>query len=139
MEQNTSANLFDLQIDQESSSYLGETAKWAKFMAILGFIFCGLIVLVGLFAASFMSAALGKFSGEGSVLGGVALYVIYLLLALVYFFPFLFLFNFASSMQTSLRNNDQQQLTQSFKNLKSCYKFLGILMIVILSCYLLIF
>ena len=139
MEQNPSGDLFDLHVDQESSSYLGETAKWAKFMSILGFIFCGLIVLVGLFAASFLSATMGKFGGEGSPLGGAALSFIYILFSLVYFFPCLFLFNFASKMQVALRNNDQQQLTQSFKNLKSCYKFLGILMIVILSCYILIF
>jgi len=139
MEQNTSADLFDLHIDHDSSSYLGETAKWAKFLAILGFVFCGLIVLVGLFAASFLSAAMGKFGGEGSMMSGAALSFIYVLFALVYFFPCLYLYNFASKMQVALRNNDQQQLTQSFKNLKSCYKFLGILMIVILSIYVLIF
>ena len=139
MEQSTSTDLFDLHVDHESSSYLGETAKWAKFLAIVGFIFCGLIVLGGLFAASFMTAAMSKLGGgEGSQISTVALSFIYILVALLYFFPCLYLFNFASKMQVALRNNDQQQLIQSFKNLKSCYKFVGILMIVILSLYALV-
>jgi hypothetical protein len=135
MEQNTSADLFDLHVDHESSSYLGETAKWAKFLAILGFIFCGLFVLGGLFAGSILSGAMGRFGGDSSRISGVALSFIYILGALLYFFPCLYLFNFASKMQVALRNNDQQQMTQSFKNLKSCYKFVGILMIVILAFY----
>ena len=36
MEQPTpSTDLFDLHIDQQVTSYLGETAKWAKFLAVL--------------------------------------------------------------------------------------------------------
>ena len=42
-------NLFELQLDQPSAAYLGEAAKWAKFLAIIGFIFCGLMILAALF------------------------------------------------------------------------------------------
>lgn len=136
MDQNTSTSLFDLHVDHQSSAYLGETAKWAKFLAIIGFIFCGLFVLVGVFAGSFLAGALGRYGqGGGSMIGGAFFSVIYVLLALLYFFPCLYLFNFASKMQVALKNNDQQQLAQSFRNLKSCYKFLGILMIIILGFY----
>ena len=46
MEQNQ--NLFDLQITPESSHYLSETAKWSRFLSIIGFIFCGLLIVVAI-------------------------------------------------------------------------------------------
>ena len=137
MEQPTpSTDLFDLHIDQQVTSYLGETAKWAKFLAILGFIMCGIIAIVALFAGSFLSSSLSRFGGgEGTAVSGVLVTIIYLGIVLLYFFPCLYLFNFASKMQAAIRSNDQQLLTTSFRNLKSCYRFVGILMIIVLSFY----
>ncbi len=134
MEPNTESSLFELQVDHQVTSYLGETARWAKFLAIIGFIFCGLIVLGALFAGSVLSGAFGRLGGMG---GGLSVLIggVYAGLALLYFFPCLYLFNFASKMQVAIRSNDQVQLINSFRNLKSCYKFLGILMIVVLSFY----
>lgn len=134
MENNDS--LFELQIDQPVTNYLSETAKWGKFLAIMGFIGCGLLLLVGIFAGSLM-ASLSSIEGAG--MSSTFLMALYIGIALLYFFPCLYLFNFASKMQKALRSNDQIQLTESFKNLKSCYKFMGILMIIILALYALIF
>ena len=68
---------------------------------------------------------------------GTIMAVFYILFALVYFFPCLYLFRFGSQMQLALRNNDQQMLTSSFKYLKSWFRFVGILTIVVLSCWVL--
>lgn len=138
MEQNTENSLFELQIDHNGSAFLKETAKWAKFLAIVGFVFCGLILLAAIFAGSMMASTLGRLGTFGAS-GGVMISVIYILLGLVYFFPCLYLYNFASKMQTALRNNDQEQLNVSLRNLKSCYRFCGILLIIILGLYALIF
>jgi hypothetical protein len=126
----TESHLFELQVDHNGSAYLKETAKWAKFMSIMGFIFCGLFVLVALFAGTFLSAAFSSFGAAGSAMGGAMVSVLYIAIALIYFFPCLYLFNFATKMQTALRNNDQELMNVSFKNLKSCYRFMGILMII---------
>lgn len=134
MEQ-TTQNLFDLQIDQQVSMYLRETSKWAKFLSILGFIGCGLLVLVAIFAGTFMAQTMSALGGEASTIGGAAMTITYILMALVYFFPCLYLFRFATQMQVALRNNDQQNLMLAFSNLKSCYKFLGILAIIGLAFY----
>jgi Family of unknown function (DUF5362) len=135
MEQNTS-NLFELQVDHQSNAYLKETAKWAKFLAIVGFIGCALIILVGIFAGSVMASAFGDMGGGGFGGGfGVVMAVVYILLALLAFFPYLYLYRFATQMQVALRNNDQAALTTSFGNLKSCFKFVGILTIIVLAFY----
>ena len=131
-------NLFDLQIDQPVNSYLTETAKWAKFLAIVGFVACGIFALIGIFAGSFMATTFGSVGGD-SGMSAILVTLIYLGGAAIYFFPCLFLFHFANKMLKALRQNDQYFLTASFKNLKSCYKYMGILMIIILSLYAIIF
>ena len=132
-------NLFELQLDQPSTAYLGEAAKWAKFLAIMGFIFCAFMVVAALFAGSMMSAMMSSAgSGFGSMYGSGVITVIYLFGAALYFFPCLFLFRFASQMQDAIRNHEQSKLQGSLKNLKSCFRFLGILTIVIIAIYVLI-
>lgn len=133
MEETTQNNLFDLQIDHQSSAYLGETAKWSKFLSIMGFICCGLLIIIGIFFGSMMSS-LERFGG--GAIGSVWLAMIYIIIAILYFFPCLYLFNFSGKMQVALRNNDQNYLTDAFKNLKSCFKFVGIMTIIVLAFYL---
>ena len=133
----TTESLFELHVDHNGSAYLKETARWAKFMAILGFVFCALYVLIALFAGSFI-ARLSTMGGAGmgtgaGMIGGGFISVVYILIALLYFFPCLYLYNFAAKMQTALQNNDQDQLNLSLRNLKSCYRFMGILMIIALG------
>lgn len=139
MEQNT-PNLLELHIDSQSNAYLRETAKWAKFLAVIGFIGCALIILIGVFAGSVMATAFSDLGGGGFGGGmGVVMAIIYILLALLFFFPYLYLYRFANQMQAALRSNDQAALTTSFGNLKSCFKFVGILTIIVLALYALIF
>jgi hypothetical protein len=132
MEQ-TTQNLFDLQIDHQSSSYLSEAAKWGRFLAIMGFIFCGLFVLVALFAGTFIASSMRSLGGAATgaeAVGGGLVTVMYIIVALVNFFPCLYLFNFSTKMQLALRANQQEALNTSFRNLKACFKFVGILMII---------
>jgi hypothetical protein len=130
---NNQDNLFELLIDHQANGYLEETAKWTRFLSILGFIFCGLIVIVAIFFGSILSSVfLGR--GEAGSIGtgaGIAVAVIYVMVALLYFFPCFYLFNFSGKIQAALRGNDQTQLNLAFKNLKSCFKFWGIFTIVL--------
>ena len=137
MEQ-SSQNLFDLQIDHQSNSYLSEAAKWGKFLAIMGFIFCGLLIIIALFAGTMMASVMSGFGGSSSdatasAVGGGVITFVYLVFAVIYFFPCLYLYNFSSKMQAALRANQQETLNTSFRNLKSCFKFMGILMIIMLA------
>lgn len=132
-------NLFDLHLDQQSFSYFTETAKWAKFIAIVGFVFCGLMVVFALFAGTILSTMTSALGGTASMIGGGVLTVVYILFAALWFIPCLYLFRFASQMQLALQNNEQSKLQSSIKNLKAYFRFLGILFIVILSFYALAF
>jgi hypothetical protein len=135
MEPASNPNMFDLQIDQSGLNFLGETARWTKFLSILGFIFCGLMALGALFLGSYMSGMMSNLYGTTGMFGGAFFTIIYLLVALLLFFPTLYLYNFSSRMSKALRGNDQVSLTESFKNLKSYFKFHGVLAIIGISLY----
>ena len=68
-------------------------------------------------------------------MGGGFVAIIYLVMALIYVFPVLYLYRFATKMKVALKNNDQDFLSSSFENLKSCYKYMGILMAIALGFY----
>lgn len=125
-----------LHFSHEIRNYLTETAKWGKFLSILGFIGIGLMVLGSLLISTVFSYV---FAAASFPMPSFAITVIYLLVALLCFFPVYYLYNFSTKMQASLKMDDQSALTSSFQNLKSHYRFIGILMIVILSLYALLF
>jgi hypothetical protein len=138
--QTNSENLFDLQVDAQASGYLAEAAKWGKFLSIVGFIVCGLMALAGLFAGSMMGSLMsGGSTGVESAIGGGVFTVIYFLTALLWFMPCLYLYKFSTKAQSAIRANEQAELVESMKNLKSCFRFMGILMIILLAFYALIF
>ena len=143
MDSSQNTSLFGLSIDASSKAHLTVAAKWAKFLAIIGFIVCGLVVIMGIFAGSLVSvfsSPYSEFGGRCTFAGlGALAAVFYLLIALLYFFPCLFLFNFAVKMKAALIADDQDTLNISFQNLKKTFRFLGVVTIVILSIYLLIF
>ncbi|MFT4022366.1 MAG: DUF5362 family protein [Flavihumibacter sp.] len=133
MEQNPE-NLFELQIDPVANGYLTETAKWAKFLSIIGFIVCGFIVLGGIGFASMLGGLMQNTNGMGGAGFGLVS-IIYIAFAALYFFPCLYLYRFSVAMQAALAVSDNRKLQESFMNLKSTFKFMGILTIIILAFY----
>lgn len=126
-------HLFELQLDNQAIAHLGETAKWARFLAIIGFIFIGLIVILAFTAGSFF-AQMGSYSGTplAAISGGIFT-VVYLIGAAVWFFPNLFLFQFATRLKKAIATNDQTILANSFSAQKTMYKYMGILVIIYLA------
>jgi len=134
-----------LEITNSAISFLEETRKWTMFLSILGFIGIGFMVLAALFMGTFvstMSNALGDQIPGGFPMGGgggVFFTIFYLLFALLYFFPVFYLYKFSNYTKKALDSRDSQLLSEAFSNLKSHYKFIGILAIIIIGIYLLIF
>jgi hypothetical protein len=140
--QNEGSPLFGLNVDHFIKSHLSETAKWAKFLSIIGLIVCAFLVLGGIFAATILNT-FQRTSGfrEGFPVDSAApvlVTVIYLIIAVLYFFPCLYLLRFANKMRTALASDNQESLTASFQNLKSLFRFVGILTIILLSFWVLV-
>ncbi|MGA1227123.1 MAG: DUF5362 family protein, partial [Tamlana sp.] len=77
------------------------------------------------------------YEGLGFSMGYFGL--IYVALALLYFFPVYYLFNFSRKMKSALNNTNNDDLKSAFANLKSHYKYMGIFAIIIISIYVLAF
>jgi hypothetical protein len=125
-----------IEIEQETLKHLNTTRKWAMFLAIIGFIILGLIVIIGLIAGTFLTA----FNSGGKDLGipESLMFVPILLLAVIYFFPVLFLFRFSKHTSHAVQTLDKLEFHKAIKNLKSCFVYIGVLIIIILSLYIVV-
>ncbi|NMH86083.1 DUF5362 family protein [Flavivirga algicola] len=139
MEEKSAFDSFELDVNKEIRGYLEETSKWSYFLAILGFVGVGIMVLVGI-GMSFYTG-LNELGGDTAYgLGySTGMSFIYLLLALIYFFPLLYLLKFSKKMKSALKLNNDKDFKMAFLNLKSHYKFMGIFAIVVVSIYVLAF
>ncbi len=144
MEDINSLHSFNLQVDNGNIPYLNEAAKWGKFLSILGFIVITILLVCGCvfafsggnFSSSDLNPELQDLDLPSSTLGIIFAFYFFLI-ALIYFFPFLFLYRFSTKMQLAIRTNDQIVLNKSFESLKSLLKFFGVFTIIAL-CILLI-
>ena len=126
-----------LNINEEIKSYLRETSNWTFFLSILGFIGLGFILMVGIFITA-MAGSLPQESNPyaelGISFGWIGL--LYLLIGLLYFFPIMYLFNFSRKMKEALKSDRMEDFSNAFSNLKSHYKFVGILTIILIVVYI---
>lgn len=120
-------------VDDRSKKYFREIAKWANFLAIVGFILLGIMLLASLFMIA--TAFISHYGAAPMAL----MAVMYILMAGLYFFPTYYLFKFARKTKIALHSNSQEEFNKGIENLKSMFKFMGILMIVLLSIYALTF
>ena len=122
--------------DSEVKTNLTETAKWAKFLAILGFIGIAFMVIGALFAGAFLGSQPGMGAADFPFTPGM-ISIIYLLIAVLYFFPIYYLYNFSVKMKNALLSGNDSLLKEAFGHLKSHYKFIGIFTIVFIALYFL--
>jgi len=141
MEKHSIIENFEMKLNESAKDFLKETARWAYFLSILGYIGIGFIVFAALFAGTLFSA-MGKMNPAMGAMGssfGMVMAVVYLLIAALYFFPVYYLNKFASNAKAAFTNSDTETLTTSFRYLKSHYKFIGIMTLVIFALYLVMF
>lgn len=136
-EQNTtgSSPLPIPQITLESLGFLNTTAKWTKFLAIMGFIGIGIMLIAGLFVGVIFSF-LNHFPTNTPMpisMGWIGL--IYIIFAAVYIFPVIYLNNFSNYISKAVTLRETIFLTIALNNIKKHFKFMGIATIVIIASY----
>ena len=139
MEEKSAFETFELNVTSTIMGFLKETSTWTYFLSILGFIGIGLMFLFGVFFSVVMRLMPGGNPYEGLGMDMSYFGLIYIVLALLYFFPVLYLFNFSRKTKLALKTNNNDDLTAAFSNLKSHYKFMGVFTIVVISIYILAF
>lgn len=134
-----------LVFTEEIKDYIMETVKWSKFLSILGFIFVGIMSIFGILmmfslGGTLFSNAVGLNNIPGFPAGMFSVVgFVYFGIALLYFFPVYYLFSFATKTKNAILCNDNQLLEEGFAKLKSHYKFVGILTLIIVGFYAIMF
>ena len=132
MENGKETSLFDLLVDHEGQDELMQLARWAKLVSIMGLIMGLVIAFAGL-----LSVIIGPrmevydgLKGLGPIISTISIIV-----GLIYLYPSWLLLRYATQMPVAIKSNNQQLVNEAFKNLKSCFRFWGILALIILGFY----
>ncbi|MGC1392592.1 MAG: hypothetical protein WA816_16275 [Bacteroidales bacterium] len=125
-----------IEIEQETLNHLNTTRKWAMFLAIIGFIILGMFIVIAAIAVTFFSAFKSSQSGFG--ISESMIFVILLLVAIVSYFPIRFLFRFSKFTSHAIHTIDKLEFNKAIKNLKYYFAYIGVLIIIILSIYIVV-
>lgn len=125
----------DMVLSQEAQYYLQQAGKWASFLAIMGFIGCGLIVIVALFFIFAMSSRSGY-----SVVQVMSIFagIIYLGIAFLVFYINYKLYLFANNIQKGIAFVNNDMVTNATNKLHSFFKIKSIIVIVVITFYVLV-
>jgi hypothetical protein len=123
--------------------HMNEIRKWTRFMSILGFVAVGLLLLVGVV---FVVASITRPPMQIEEFGNAfwpLFGIVYLLLAVVYFFPVLYMYRFSVYAKQSLTGitsggSSNELMANAILFLKKHFRFVGIFTIVILAIYLVV-
>ena len=137
MKETLDVNNFELQLDQSAKQFLGEAAKWANFLAIVGFIAIGITLVVsfvfGLYLVVMSDDRMIR--AIGSDYYGIFSCFCYFIVAALFCFPVLAVYKFSKNARKALEGPDSQALVTSFRYLKSHFKYIGVLMLSIMILY----
>ena len=128
LDQNIELSNDKLRINNSIKENLLVAAKWARFLAVIGFIFTGFMGIASLFMLVTSLA-----SGFAPLM---LMAVVYIGLTIVMIFPALYLIRFAGSTEKGLNSNKQSEFDYGIENLKSLFKFSGIYTIVLIALYI---
>jgi len=117
-----------LSITREMKENLLEMTKWSKFLAILGFVGLGMIVVSAIYGL-----VIGSMSRYSYLENAGIAALIYIAIAVVYYFPVNFLYKASVGIKDGLILSNKIDLESGIDNLKSHYKYIGITAIVLVS------
>ncbi len=126
--ENNQDTFVEIKVDRESFADFREVGKWAGFLAIVGFITLAVMIMIS-FSLLFMSGPVPA-SMYGGSFPRVLIFLLYVVIAVVYFFPVWFLFRFADLLRKSFRTGSKDEFNQSIRYLRSFFVYIGILTII---------
>lgn len=124
-----------LILDENAIEHLRIARKWSNFLSILAIVIIGIMLLamVGILimASRFPQDELVRFTALAQMLPLAVMMVIYGI-------PIYYLYQFGKHSRIAINNYDSEAISLAFKYLKLHYRFMGILVIVVLVCYIVV-
>ena len=123
-------------ISQGVLAQLAGTKGWVRFMSVLMFVGAGFMLLVGLImlvAGGSIAANAKTGALPAGVMTGFA--IVYALLSLIYIYPALKLWKYASYIGSLLISGSMMDLESALNQQRAFWKFLGIMVIALFAIY----
>lgn len=123
-----------IEIGEETLRHLNKLRNWTMFLAVSGFIFLGIIIVLGLITGTFFTAF--NHSDKTPGLSDALVLAGFIALALLTFFPVFFLFRFSKHVSNALTTLDRKNMHKAIKSLKRFFIYIGILLITGVAIYI---
>ena len=129
-----------ISVNDASAASLNQAAKWAKLLAILGFIGAVFMAFAGIFAGAIIGRMGGGTPGLEAfeAVGGVGVTIFYIIFAGIVFIVSLMLYRFANHTQAALASADSIALSRAFSSLNNFLKIQGIIALVYIGIVVLL-
>ena len=139
MEQNPNLLSTELHIDPTAEMHLRETARWARFLGIVGFVMAALVAVLSFVFPFIISRAsqadpYNSMAGMGTAISAM-ITIVYLLMAALMFTISWFVFKFGTSTKVALLQNDQETLNVGLLNLKRVFRIYGVMTAIMLVIF----
>ena len=130
----------DWIISEVVKQELVRVAKWAKLIAVIGFVICGLVFLF-IVIAGVILFAFSLLGADNSALNEAKPWIttpVYFVITSLCFVPCLMLYNFSVKTEEAVRYGSDDALVKAFSNLYKCFRFVGIITLTIIGLYAII-
>ena len=119
-------------VNESMKADLLSSAKWAKFLCIVGCIGVAFMLLAGVAVLAF-GTAFSRLPGMAGVQSVIAF--VYIITAALMIYPLIKGFQFANGTKAACLSNSEVELARGFAGMRSYLQFIGVLTIILLVIY----
>ena len=128
-----------LIVSEDMRSYIYDTTKWANFLAIVGFVVAGLMIVTSFtFGAAMSTNPELSTLLSTTALSPIGFTLFCLAYAFAVFYPSLLLFKYSTKAKQGVLYGEQASLDEAFSKIKSLFKYWGIITILGIGLYVLL-
>jgi hypothetical protein len=130
-----------LIVTEDMRSYIYDMAKWANFLGIVGCIFAVIMFMAALTLGPAMNAnpELAKMLGQLGTMDSTTISIVFLFYGLLIFYPSFLMLRYANKAKNGVLYGEQANLDEAMSKLKSLFKYYGILTIIFIAMYVMMF
>jgi hypothetical protein len=119
------AEISEVKVTGSMVDSMRSTRPWTMFLSVLGFIGAGLFLIIGI-----VMLFVGALPRQDAQLANSFMGVMYIILAVLYCFPSLYLYRYSHFTKLFYQNKNEGDLESALSYQKSFWKFFGIISII---------
>jgi hypothetical protein len=125
MEENTQGSLLSLNVDHDAGNILKETARWAKFISIVGIVGVVVMVLALALAGTYLVTLYSQMFPIIQGFAGAFIFLAFILVAILGFMVYL-LYRFSTFIKKGIETQDQIVFNSGLHALKIYFIISGV-------------